>query len=102
MYTYYNHSQLERMMDTIIAGYSCGKPFSEVLQQDKLIASYWENFHDCQKQKEREDELRKKRNEKARLARIEKEKSRQAVIATLTPDEQEALGLVKKVKKSNV
>lgn len=102
MYRYYNHSQLERMMDTIIAGYSCGKPFAEVLQQDNLIASYWQNFHDGQKQKEREDELRKKRNEKARLARIEKEKLRQAVIATLTPVEQEVLGLAKKVKKSNV
>ncbi len=99
---YYAHSQLERMLATTIATYSCGKPFDELLKQDKVIASYWKEFHEDQKRKEREDELRKKRNEKARAARLEKEILRQAVIATLTPDEQEALGLAKKVRKSNV
>lgn len=96
---YYNDTRGDEVATAVLEAYSNGIDFDTLLEKNKQVRAYWgqiqaEKIKQAQA-REREKERKRKLAEKRALEQAKREE----VMAKLTQEELEALGLVKKGKK---
>lgn len=96
---YYNDTRGDEVATAVLEAYSNGIDFDTLLEKNKQVRAYWgqiqaEKIKQAQA-REREKERKRKLAEKRALEQAQREE----VMAKLTQEELEALGLVKKGKK---
>jgi hypothetical protein len=96
---YYNDTRSDEVATAVLEAYSKGTPFDTLLEKNKQVRAYWGQIQNEKIKQAQARERQKERERKAAARRAEQKAKREEVMAKLTQEELEALGLVKKGKK---
>lgn len=96
---YYNDTRGDEVATAVLEAYSKGTDFDTLLQKNKQVRAYWGQIQAEKVRLEQARERARERDRKLAEKRAIEKAKREEVMAKLTQEELEALGLVKKGKK---
>lgn len=96
---YYNDTRGDEVATAVLEAYSNGIDFDTLLEKNKQVRAYWGQIQAEKIKKAQARERAKERERKLAEKRALEQAKREEVMAKLTQEELEALGLVKKGKK---
>jgi len=96
---YYNDTRGDEVATAVLEAYANGVEFETLIQKNKTVRQYWYQIQSDKAAKEKQRLREQERLRKLAEKRAEEKAKREEVMAKLTQEELEALGLVKKGKK---
>jgi hypothetical protein len=96
---YYNDTRGDEVATAVLEAYSKGIDFDTLLSKNSQVRAYWGQIQNEKIKQAQSRERQKERERKAAEKRASEKAKREEVMAKLTQEELEALGLVKKGKK---